>query len=435
MKVEMNVSIGNSRRITWLMVVGMLFSVGVKAQHKCSSHQHRMQKAAQNPVYAQQLVEAEKTMQQAAQNVSYKRDGELITVPVVVHVLYNKDRENVSDEQIQSQLNVLNKDFQLLNADQLEETHPFYSDMTDCQIEFCLATTDPDGNPHSGITRTKTDSVNFAGVGSEKFTAMGGHDNWDPYRYLNIWVCNLDEEFGTLGYSSFPTDLAEYPDEDGVVIHFRCFGTTGTAGTGDFQENNLGRTGTHEVGHWLFLEHIWGDQNCGTDGVSDTPPHEWDNYGCPQFPHNANNSCGGNANGEMFMNYMDYVDDACMVMFTHGQKKRMRDAIGVYRPKLLEAPSCSAVTVGRYPNQMDLTVQAYPNPSSGTFTLKVEDSGSIDAQVMLINSVGQIMHTTALRSELTAQQQLKVEALADGLYTLLVTTSTGTFTQQITITQ
>jgi len=230
-----------------ILVLGILYSISAKAQHKCSSHQHRLERMARNAAYAQHIMNAESNFQKASSQASFKRKADLISIPVVVHVVYNANEENVSDAQIQSQLDVLNADFQLLNEDKLNSSHAFYDDMADCEIEFCLAKTDPDGNPHSGITRTRTDSVNFAGVGNEKFTSFGGHDNWDPNRYLNIWVCNLDEDFGTLGYSSFPTDLKDYPREDGVVIHFRCFGTTGTAGSGDFQENNLGRTATHEV--------------------------------------------------------------------------------------------------------------------------------------------------------------------------------------------
>lgn len=417
-----------------LIALGVMFSNPTSAQHKCASHQHRMERAAQNPIYAQHLLNAESEFQKASSRSSFKRREDLITIPVVVHVVYNASEENVSEAQIQSQLDVLNADFQLLNDDKLSSTHAFFDDAANCEIEFCLAKTDPDGNPHSGITRTRTDSVNFAGVGNEKFASEGGHDNWDPYRYLNIWVCNLDEDFGTLGYSSFPTDLKDYPGEDGVVIHYRCFGTTGTAGTGDFQENDLGRTATHEVGHWLYLEHIWGDEECGTDNVSDTPPQEWDNGGCPDFPRNANNQCGSDGDGEMFMNYMDYVDDACMVMFTNGQRKRMRDAIATHRPKLLDNAACSTVSINGSILEKEVQVNVYPNPTEGVFTLDIKGLENYKADITIFSLLGEtVYHSSINMKNEDVSQVVDLSSLAYGMYTLVLTNGNRNFTQQIAI--
>lgn len=417
-----------------MVALGVLFSMTTNAQHKCASHQNRMLRAAQNPTYAQRLVDAENILQNALSNSSYKRKADLITIPVVVHVVYHTDEENVSDLQIQSQIDVLNDDFQLLNADQLSSSHPFYEDAANCEIEFCLAKTDPDGKAHSGITRTFTDSTKFAGIDSEKFSSDGGHDNWDPTRYLNMWVCNLDEQIGTLGYASFPSDLEDFPDEDGVVIHFRCFGTTGAAGTGDFEDNDLGRTATHEVGHWLYLEHIWGDDECGSDKVNDTPPQEWDNGGCPDFPRNANNKCGSDKNGEMYMNYMDYVDDACMVMFTNGQNKRMKSAIDSFRPKLLKTPSCSTVSAIGYTASNNLEATLYPNPSKGIFSLDIANLNSRNAQVIITNTLGETVYTCLIQKQQgDITKTFNLESLAEGMYIIGVTTNNKSFTNRLVI--
>ena len=262
----------------------------------------------------------------------------IINIPVVVHVLYNSELENISDQQIQSQIDVLNEDFRLQNSDSLLPSHPFWVNATDCLIEFCLASQDENGNPSNGITRTYTDSLSFSGNDFEKFNETGGKDNWDPTQYLNMWVCNLDGSGGTLGYAQFPSDLAEYPETDGVVIDFRCFGRIGTAGIAPFEDNDIGRTATHEVGHWLNLFHIWGDDQCGDDLVYDTPTQEYSNFSCPQFP---SVSCNNGPNGDMFMNYMDYVNDNCMCMFSFGQSERMDAAIFNIRDGLLNSNGCN----------------------------------------------------------------------------------------------
>ncbi|MFY0674699.1 MAG: T9SS type A sorting domain-containing protein [Bacteroidia bacterium] len=405
-----------------LLLIGSTLS----AQHKCKSHVHRQHKINLNPSYAQKLAEKEQRFDDNFNTRAYKKQNEIISIPVVFHVLYNKNEENISEEQIQSQLDVLNDDFRLLNNNKLPNTHPFYNLMADCEIEFCLATTDPEGNSHSGITRTYTDSAYWSGWGNEKYTSEGGHDNWDPERYLNIWVCNLDESIGTLGYATFPTELEDYPEDDGVVIHFRCFGTTGTAGTGDFEVNAGGRTTTHEVGHWLYLEHIWGDEECGTDKVDDTPPQELDNYECPSFPQNANNKCGSDENGEMFMNYMDYVDDNCMSMFSLGQKARMRSAIENFRPKLINNSICNSTNVKETLKQDNISI--FPNPANSSLNIQVEGDYNLGS-VRIINTTGQVVNTYSLLESGSKSYSINISDLSAGFYTLSIQTETGVLLQ------
>ena len=311
-----------------------------------------------------------------------------ITIPVVVHVLYHTNAENISTAQIQSQIDVLNEDFRLLNSDSLTPSNPFWYDAFDSQIEFCLASLAPNGNITNGITRTYTDSLFFGSGYAEKFTALGGKDNWDPTKYLNIWVCNLGSS-GTLGYAAFPSDLSSSPSEDGIVIRHDVFGTIGTAGTGGFPLLNLGRTATHEVGHWLNLSHIWGDTLCGDDNCADTPPQELDNSGCPTFPHKQFNLCGSGANGEMFMNYMDYVDDNCMNTFTYDQASRMAATINLERSALFISFGCSFGVTGLNNLFFDSNFNIYPNPSNGDFNINIKQMDIKNMSITVNNILGE----------------------------------------------
>jgi hypothetical protein len=245
----------------------------------------------------------------------------VVRIPVVVHVVWNTEDQNISDAQIQSQIDALNKDFRKLNPD-ISQVPDIWKDLTaDLRIEFFLATKDPDGNPTSGITRTRTTKTSFGTEDDVKFKARGGQDAWPADRYLNIWVCELGD--GLLGYAQFPGGPVK---TDGVVILHTGFGTTGTAAA----PFDKGRTATHEIGHWLNLKHIWGDdswlpQKCsGSDEVDDTPNQAVPNYDCPKFPHVT---CDNGPNGDMFVNYMDYVPDGCMCMFTQGQATRVNACI------------------------------------------------------------------------------------------------------------
>ncbi len=245
-------------------------------------------------------------------------------IPVVVHVVYRNDTENLSAEQITSQITALNADYRAANPDTASTPPVFQPLIADARVTFALATTDPDGNATDGITRTSSTEASFvADTDNVKSSATGGADPWPSEKYLNLWVCgNLVDAQGNalLGYAQFPGGPTE---TDGVVIVHTGFGTTGTA-TSPF---NLGRTATHEIGHWLNLRHIWGDDGTGCSGddfVGDTPNQGGPNFGRPTFPKV---SCSNGPNGDLFMNYMDYVDDAAMFLFTQGQVDRMQVAL------------------------------------------------------------------------------------------------------------
>jgi hypothetical protein len=270
--------------------------------------------AETKPTYRRAIARVERDIsRKVASGEAMRLARKLVTVNVVVHVIYKRDAENISDAQVKSQIDVLNADFRAKNADTTKVPSVWTSLVADANIKFQLAKRDPNGKATKGITRTKTTRSAFPADNSVKTKAGGGVAPWPAAKYLNMWVCNLGD--GLLGYAQFPGGPAK---TDGVVVLHRAFGTTGTARP----PFNKGRTATHEVGHWLNLRHIWADTlGCGGDDfVSDTPNQAGPNYGSPTFPKV---SCQNGPNGDMFMNYMDYVDDPAMVMFTPGQVARM----------------------------------------------------------------------------------------------------------------
>ena len=224
----------------------------------------------------------------------------VINIPVYVHVIYNNSNENISDAQINSQISVLNADFNATNNDINGIPAEFAGSVADSDISFTLA----------GVTRKASSRAEWGTRDAMKSSANGGVDAVTPESALNIWVCNIGG--GILGYAQFPGGPTS---TDGVVISPQYFGTTGYVAA----PFDKGRTGTHEVGHYLNLRHIWGDGRCRQDDfVADTPSSDGPNYGCPSYP---TVNC---KSADMTMNYMDYTNDACMYMFSEGQKQRMR---------------------------------------------------------------------------------------------------------------
>lgn len=315
----------NFTALACLFLLG--FGTTLKAQQRtCSTmdNQERLEKLYPEMKANQAAIE------QQTQNYSLsnaKNSLATVNIPVVVHVVYNTSAQNISDAQIISQIDVLNEDFRKMNADKVKVPSAFTSVAADCNISFCLAKKDPNGNSTTGIIRKSTTTTAFTDD-KVKSSTTGGSTAWNTSKYLNIWVCNLGG--GLLGYAQFPGGPAS---TDGVVMLYTAFGRVGNVNA----PYNKGRTGTHEVGHWLNLRHIWGDASCGSDLVNDTPTQQTSNYGCPVYPKAT---CSNN--GDMSMNYMDYVDDACMYMFTTGQASRMNalfSSTGA-RYSLVSSPGC-----------------------------------------------------------------------------------------------
>lgn len=311
----------------------LLVPSGAECQRGCASIQILERQLKENPTIkkARQRIEQHRQKQKNVQGPFQTHED--IVIPVVFNIVWHTVEENVSNEQILSQLDVLNADYRRLNLDIGKVPDPFAPLAADFGITFCLARFDPNGLPTTGIRRRRTNVAAFHPDDEfMKFDSTDGLDIWDRDRYLNIWVCDI--EYPVIGQGQFPGGGAA---TDGVVIDFEAFGTMGTAR----EPYNLGRTATHEVGHWLDLYHIWGEGNSCSDSdlVDDTPNQAGFNLGCPTFPRI---SCGNGPNGDMFMNYMDYSNDSCMFMFTNGQRSRMLPlfAPGGFREPILTSPAC-----------------------------------------------------------------------------------------------
>lgn len=313
----------------------------VSAQNWCGTMEDRKELYADRPEVAAEIEKRFKAFNklQNENEAKGEKNTENYIVPVVFHVIHKDGEENISFEQIEDQMRILNEDFARLNSDTSNTPAVFAAYSGDMNIEFRLAQIDPEGNCTQGITRTYSNLSSMANNNVKTLI------QWDPYKYLNVWVVsNIDKDSSVggmvLGYAQFPDQLWSDSETDGIVLRDDYCGSIGTAA------GEEGRTLTHEVGHWLNLRHIWGDQECGSDEVNDTPAAFEPNFGvCTNnFPWHASGSSACSASsgqtitqeyGEMFMNYMDYSSDECMNMFSLGQGERMRLAIEQFRDELV----------------------------------------------------------------------------------------------------
>lgn len=261
--------------------------------------------------------------------------GGALTIPCVVHIIQTSKLDKVSEADVYSQIQVLNEDFR-----KIAQT-PGFGTGVDTQIEFCLATIDPNNCRTTGINRI------ISPLGSHNINQENQFKSliqWDPNKYLNIWVPERIEG-NILGYATFPTWLAGSPGSDGIVVHGEYFGRDSTR-IGDYYQ---GRTASHEVGHWLGLYHTFQDgcvgmdpQSCATAGdrVCDTPPVTAPNFSCPFGINTCNESPIDLP--DQIENYMDYSNGTCMNAFTQGQTDRMNFHISMYRDTLVSAANKAA---------------------------------------------------------------------------------------------
>ncbi len=276
---------------------------------KCASYEVLEEQLRSDPGLAERMraIEAVITNEERHPTVGRLLAGGVIEIPVVVNILYRTSAENISTAQVQSQIDVMNADFAATNSDYNNTPSLWQSVRSgDTKIKFVL----------NSVVRKSTKKTSWSTNDAMKKSPAGINPT-SPTTMLNLWCCNMGG--GILGYAQFPGGSSA---TDGVVIDNNAFGNTGTAAA----PYGLGRTATHEIGHWLNLRHIWGDATCGNDFVDDTPVAQSSNGGCPAFP--TYGSCSTTV-PMMTMNYMDYTYDACMYMFTAGQNARMQASFAV----------------------------------------------------------------------------------------------------------
>lgn len=401
-------------RTFFLSVLWILVSaIRLAAQRDCSSYHYQQQELSLNPSLKDEVNKIENFVKQRLASkhaglAGKPQGGEsLITIPVVVHILYNRPEENISDARVFSQIKVLNECFRKLNADTANTPAAFKSVAADCNIEFQLATSDPMRRSTNGIIRKYTPITLWNADDKMKISAEAGDDPWDSKNYLNIWVCNMGR---VAGYSSFPGGPVA---KDGIVIAFNVFGVNTKRGY------EMGKTAVHEAGHWMGLRHIWGDSYCGDDMIDDTPKQSTFTSGCPS---GIRLSCGGGVNGDMYMNYMDITLDACTNLFTEGQKESMRatfetgggrksilTSYGLLPPLISEAPLPEQPPTWYHPH-------LYPNPAYGEMILDLAyDIRWIGKTISITNTQGQLLKRFTINSK---RVTIDVSQLKPGVYFL-----------------
>jgi hypothetical protein len=389
-----------------LMPLLLWLSISQAQTQSCFSTPYQQDLLKNDPALQQRIRQVEEFTKQ--HTVSTNRvESAVIKIPVVVHILYHYPSEKIDPARVMSQLNVLNTCFRHRNADSVKTPSVFKPFAADCELEFQLAISDPRRHSTSGIIYKYTPIEKWKMDDAMKFSSNTGDDAWDANSYLNIWVCHLDK---LAGYASFPgSELSR----DGVVLDFSAFGVTSNTGYG------LAKTAVHEMGHWFGLKHIWGDENCGDDGVYDTPKQASYTYGCPTT---IRITCGNGPYGDMYMNYMDFTSDDCTNMFTFGQKARMRSLFDTGGPRnaLLNSKGLTAPLIAESPLPQNdptwLHPQLYPNPSSSQLNLDLAyDPRWVGKKIQLVNLQGQ---TIMLVPITTTQMQIDIKKLSAGVYFL-----------------
>lgn len=426
---------------------------------RCATDEYEQYLREQNPKketveqfekWMDKKIEERKSLEQVA-----SLSGGIIYIPVVVHVIHNGDaygvNENITDEQVQSQITVMNQDFRKMTGTPGFNTNPVGADV---QVEFVLAKVDPNGNPTNGINRVNLCQASWSTGEINSFVKPT--TIWDPTLYMNMWSVDFTDNT-LLGYAQFPestlggmSTAAQNANTDGVVANYATFGSSALA-TGSFSPPyDRGRTMTHEVGHFLGLRHIWGDDaTCPTtnvatnkDFVADTPAAAAANYGCPT----GANSCPSNAGNDMIQNYMDYTDDTCMNIFTTGQKTRITTVLN-NSPRRAFAASNKDVAIPLFTNDAEVKIEGIcgaaspscttPNPASPAKTVLLYNRGTsnLTSASLSYNFNGGTAYTHNWSGNL-APNKYAVIVLANssviGLLTVTITNANGGADQRAT---
>lgn len=392
-----------------ILILLAISSLNVFSQRTCATTEKMNELKANNSSFAIHHQETMDYLQNPNTTQSNKNANVVVTIPVVFHVLYKTSIQNISDAQINSQLTILNNDFRKLNSDFSTVVPAAFQGLgADTEILFCKATRTPAGDASTGIQRKQ---VTSSFVFENSYYTTAGFTAWDPTKYLNIWIGRFTNN-QLLGFAYLPSAAGQA--FDGLCIGDQFFGNTGTA-TAPF---NKGRTATHEIGHYFGLLHPWGDDGsaCGTpgnsDGVADTDETNNPYFGCPTFPDNTN-ACTSTANGSMFMNYMDYVNDACMAFFTTGQKTIMRNALNGPRASLLTSNGCASLGLDEVGAIQAIAV--YPNPVSQYFIITSPHTSVDFVEVYNVN--GQLVKSQKLEE---VNNKVYIEDLESGVYYLRI---------------
>ena len=346
---------------------------------KCDQQNHSQIIRQGNPEINKTRIQNQKNIQNWLSSKKATSQS-VISIPVVFHILHNAPEQNLSEAQILAQLEAINRDFRRNNNDTVLTPDRFKSVVSDTEIEFCLAKQTPDGERTNGIIRKETNVIGIGNTDKYYQPTQGGSQSWNPEAYLNIWVCEINDTL--LGFTYLPGEAN--PSFDGIVLNYQVCGNAFYISA----PYNKGRTLVHEIGHWLNLEHLWGEEeDCNSDDhVTDTPIQEKPNYQCPNA---IVVSCDNSPNGDMHMNYMDYTFDQCQNSFTYGQKDRMLATLNTSRKALLSSIGC------RLPDStiaFEEIIEIFPNPAQNFLTVRFKLNASQNAEIIIFDITGKLIY-------------------------------------------
>lgn len=420
------------------LLAGSLFAQDFTTK-RCATVDYMEYRESIQPGYIQSTVDVFNN----AKAANSAKSNETYTIPVVVHIVYNTASQDLHDSVIHNQIRILNEDFNRLNADTVNMRSIFQPYVGYGNVEFVLASFDPNGNPTTGITRTQTSHTTFSGslidmmtgdmssIERVKSSSNGGVSPWNQSRYLNIWVCNMAINFGgsempmLMGYATPPDGLPNWPAGavaglgDGVVIQYQVFGSNNPnpLNIGGQAFVVTGRTVTHEVGHYLGLRHVWGDGDCTQDdGISDTPNAASESeQDCDPSKNTCVDNIGGIDLPDMIENYMDYSAEDCQNTFTAEQMDLIRSVLENERWDLINNNQALGLL-----DKNILLASLHPNPANTAVTLRSNES--LNGMIVISDVNGKIVRTVKSNG---IETTIDIENLNNGIYQVSVEGKSG----------